>query len=100
MHFAHLTKPLSGNSARTRSQGLGMTVVGSVPIIPTKVIRRLGSPADRHQQWYQRLIESVDGIAARLLRGCAAADQRLKRSKHGIQIQQPLLDPLQPLFLA
>jgi polysaccharide biosynthesis transport protein len=39
-----------------------------VPLIPARVIRRLGSPSKRYQMWHVRLTESVDGIAARVLR--------------------------------
>jgi polysaccharide biosynthesis transport protein len=55
------------NSASDLSQGLQLSVIGSVPLIPAKVIRRLGSPSPRHRAWHLRLTESVDGIAARLL---------------------------------
>jgi capsular exopolysaccharide synthesis family protein len=50
------------------SQGLRLSVLGSVPLIPARVIRRLGSPEKRYQTWQLRLTESVDGIAARVLR--------------------------------
>jgi capsular exopolysaccharide synthesis family protein len=55
------------NSANDLSEGLQLQVIGSVPLIPAKVIRRLGSPSPRHRAWHLRLTESVDGIAARLL---------------------------------
>ncbi len=56
------------NSATDVSQGLGLTVLGSVPTIPARAIRQLGSSSKRHQTWHLRLTESIDGIAARLLR--------------------------------
>ena len=49
------------------SQGLRLPVIGSVPLIPARVIRQLGSPSPRYRAWHLRLTESVDGIAARLL---------------------------------
>jgi polysaccharide biosynthesis transport protein len=55
------------NTAQDVSQGLQLPVIGSVPLIPAKVIRQLGSPSPRHRVWHLRLTESVDGIAARLL---------------------------------
>jgi succinoglycan biosynthesis transport protein ExoP len=59
------------NSAADVSKGLGLTVLGSLPTIPARVIRQLGSSSKRHQTWHLRLTESIDGIAARLLRQAA-----------------------------
>lgn len=57
------------NSPNDVSQGLGLTVLGSVPTIPARAVRQLGSSSSkRHQTWHLRLTESIDGIAARLLR--------------------------------
>ena len=56
------------NTCADVSKGLRLPVLGSVPLIPAKVIRRLGSPSKRCQTWQVRLTESVDGIAARVLR--------------------------------
>ena len=56
------------NNCRRRIEGLRLSVIGSVPLIPARVIRRLGSPSKRYQTWHVRLTESVDGIAARVLR--------------------------------
>ncbi len=56
------------NTCADVSKGLRLSVLGSVPLIPAKVIRRLGSPSKRCQTWQVRLTESVDGIAARVLR--------------------------------
>jgi polysaccharide biosynthesis transport protein len=55
------------NTTKDVSQGLQLSVIGSVPLIPAKVIRGLGSSSPRHRSWHLRLTESVDGIAARLL---------------------------------
>lgn len=55
------------NTADDVSQGLQLPVIGSMPLIPAKVIRQLGSPSPRYRAWHLRLTESVDGIAARLL---------------------------------
>ena len=43
-------------------------MIGWMPLIPARVIRRLGSPSRRNKTWHMRLTESVDGIAARVLR--------------------------------
>ena len=55
------------NSQADVSRKLGLTVLGSIPTIPARALRRLGSPSNRHQTWQLRLTESIDGIAARLL---------------------------------
>jgi polysaccharide biosynthesis transport protein len=56
------------NDCADVSQGLRLPVIGSVPLIPARIIHRLGSPAKKYQTWQVRLTESVDGIAARVLR--------------------------------
>lgn len=56
------------NTSADVSKGLQLAVLGSVPLIPSRIIRHLGSPAKRYQMWHLRLTESVDGIAARVLR--------------------------------
>jgi polysaccharide biosynthesis transport protein len=55
------------NTTQDVSEGLQLPVIGSMPLIPAKVIRQLGSPSPRHRAWHLRLTESVDGITARLL---------------------------------
>jgi polysaccharide biosynthesis transport protein len=56
---------------------LGLPVIGTVPMIPTRVLRGLGAPTKRNQNWLIRLTESVDGIAARLLRRGETEQQRV-----------------------
>jgi len=56
------------NSAHEVSRGLGLPVLGCVPTIPDRVIRRLNGSAPRQNLWHSRLTEAADGIAARLLR--------------------------------
>jgi len=56
------------NSSDDVSKGLGLTVVGSMPLIPARVLRQLGTSPERHQAWHTRLTEAVDGTTARLLR--------------------------------
>ncbi len=55
------------NTAEDVSRKLRVPVIGSVPLIPSRVIRHLGSPSKRYQSWHVRLTESVDGITARVL---------------------------------
>ena len=56
------------NNADDVSRRLRLSVIGWMPLIPARVIRRLGSPSRRNRTWHMRLTESVDGIAARVLR--------------------------------
>jgi capsular exopolysaccharide synthesis family protein len=56
------------NSLADLSRGLGLTVIGTVPLLPQKVLRagltvRTGK---RHRQWQNSLNHAVDSIAARL----------------------------------
>ena len=59
------------NSSEEVAKGLGVPVIGSVPIIPGRAIRRLNAPGAKNQQWNVRLTESIDSIAAKLLRDAA-----------------------------
>jgi len=56
------------NSSVDVSKGIGLPVIGAVPVIPSRAIRQLGSPSKNHGNWQVRLTESADGIAARVLR--------------------------------
>ncbi len=50
------------------SAGLGLTVLGAVPVIPSRAVTGLGKPSKSHYYWRARLSEAVNGIAAGLLR--------------------------------
>lgn len=56
------------NAASEVSKKYGLRVLGSIPLIPARVIRRLGAPGKQHQQWRFRLTEAADAVTARLLR--------------------------------
>ncbi len=56
------------NSAHDVSKRLNIRVIGAVPMIPATIMRRLGDTTQRSQIWKMRFTESVDGVAARLLR--------------------------------
>jgi len=56
------------NSTHDVSKRLRIPVIGAVPRIPTTVMRRLGDASPKSQIWKLRFTESVDGVAARLLR--------------------------------
>ena len=65
------------NSSAEVRERLGIPVIGAMPIIPTRVLRHLGSPSKRNQLWQLRLTESVDGITARLLRRAELEQRRV-----------------------
>lgn len=56
------------NSAADVSKRLKIPVIGAVPLIPAAIMRRLGEATQRNRIWKMRFTESVDGVAARLLR--------------------------------
>jgi capsular exopolysaccharide synthesis family protein len=64
------------NSLVDLSRGLGLTVVGTVPLLPQKSVRpgRLGK---RHHKWQNSLDHAVDSIAARLF---------LRKDGEGVQV--------------
>jgi capsular exopolysaccharide synthesis family protein len=65
------------NSSEDVAKGLGLSVIGSVPMIPSRAINRLDAPTKRNQQWNMRLAESIDSIAAKLLRNAALDKNRV-----------------------
>lgn len=65
------------NSSEDVAKGLGLPVMGSVPMIPGRAIKHLNSPNKKNQQWNIRLAESIDGIAAKLLRNAAMDQNRI-----------------------
>ena len=65
------------NSRADVELGLGLSVIGSVPLIPQRVMRRLDGSSAREQYWQTLLSESVDSIAAVLLRGADSGSSRM-----------------------
>ncbi|HLA85953.1 MAG TPA: AAA family ATPase [Thermoguttaceae bacterium] len=65
------------NSSEDVVKGLGLPVMGSVPLIPGRAIKQLHAPGKANQHWNLRLAESIDGIAARLLRNAAIDHHRV-----------------------
>lgn len=65
------------NSSSEVAKRLGLTVFGSVPMIPDRAIRKLATPSRERKHWHGRLTESVDGIAARLLRKASVDGRRV-----------------------
>ena len=65
------------NSMEDVSKNLGLPVMGAIPVIPSRAIRRLNSPSGPGHHWNVRLTESIDGIAARLLRNASLDGERV-----------------------
>lgn len=56
------------NTSAEVAQGTGLEVIGAMPLIPAKAARNLAGTSPRYHRWRATLAESVDNIAARLLR--------------------------------
>lgn len=56
---------------------LGLSVIGNMPLIPQRVMRRLGHQSEKHRYWRTRLSESVDAITAVLLRRAQVSDDHV-----------------------
>jgi polysaccharide biosynthesis transport protein len=65
------------NSSKQVSRELGLPVMGSVPVIPARAVRRLSSQSTGSRNWQLRLTESIDGIAARFHRRSALDGTRV-----------------------
>ena len=57
------------NSGTDIIQELGLPVIGAVPLVPNRVMRRLNGSSAKQKYWRTLLSESVDSIAAVLHRG-------------------------------
>ncbi len=56
------------NTADEVTERLGLPMMGSVPILPSRVTRQLGGHSERSRWWQALLSESIAGIRANLLR--------------------------------
>lgn len=56
------------NSAKEIPERLGLPVFGSVPILPSRIARRLGSSSRQGRWWQAVLSEAIAGLRANLLR--------------------------------
>ncbi len=56
---------------------LKLSVMGTLPLIPPAVMRRLGQASRRSQVWRMRYTEAVDGVVARLLRNAECDQSRV-----------------------
>jgi polysaccharide biosynthesis transport protein len=59
------------------TQAVGLSVIGAVPILPQRVLRRLNGPSENDKYWRTLLSESVDSIAAVLLKGTQPGTSRV-----------------------
>ena len=65
------------NSARDVSKRLKIPVIGTVPLIPPAIMRRLGDSTQRSKIWRLRFTEAIDGLAARLVRKADCDEARV-----------------------
>jgi len=56
------------NSSEQVSEGMGLMVLGTVPVIPVRAIQHGGSLSRRHQHWRALLNEAINNVIVRLLR--------------------------------
>jgi len=65
------------NSSEDVARFVGLPVAGSLPLVPRRLVQRLGAPTDEAEGWKSQLTESVDGVAGRLLRQAASDRSRV-----------------------
>lgn len=56
------------HSGTDLANALGLSLIGNVPLVPRRIMRRLSQQTEKSRQWRTRLSESVDAIAAVVLR--------------------------------
>lgn len=56
------------NSSEQVSEGMGLMVLGTIPVIPVRAIQHGGSLSRRHQHWRALLNEAINNVTVRLLR--------------------------------
>jgi polysaccharide biosynthesis transport protein len=65
------------DTSQAVSDSLGLQILGSVPSIPSRYMRRLNGPGKGAQHWRWRLMEAVNSVAAMLLRSAAIDNRRV-----------------------
>lgn len=65
------------HTAMQVAEGARVSVIGSVPVIPKRVMRRLNGPSRREQYWRTLLSESVDAVAAVVIRSAQTGANRV-----------------------
>ena len=65
------------NSPADVAKKLKISVMGTLPLIPPTVMRKLGHASRRSQMWRMRYTEAVDGVVARLLRNAECDQSRV-----------------------
>lgn len=56
------------NCSEQISEGMGLMVLGTVPVIPVRAIQHGGTLSRRHQHWRALLNEAINNVIIRLLR--------------------------------
>lgn len=65
------------NGPEDVKKNIGIPIIGSVPVIPSRAIRQLNAPKGAGHLWNMRLTESIDSISARLLRSALLEQERV-----------------------
>lgn len=65
------------NSSDEVARGLGMNVLGAVPVVPPRAIRHMANGSRRAEYWRDRLSESVDRVVAMLLRQASLDSEKV-----------------------
>jgi succinoglycan biosynthesis transport protein ExoP len=61
----------------TITDRLRLDVLGVVPHVPQRVLRRIGTESPRALRWQERLVESIDTVTAMILRKATLEDRRV-----------------------
>ena len=59
------------------TDALGLNVLGTLPTIPSRFMRRLGDGSKDSERWRWRMMESINSIAAILLRNAAMEGRKM-----------------------
>ncbi|MHB0960802.1 MAG: exopolysaccharide transport family protein [Pirellulaceae bacterium] len=65
------------NSSTDVSSSLGLSVIGAIPLIPSRAVNRSGSSSPRYRRWRTLLNESMRGVMVRLLYDAPAGESRV-----------------------
>lgn len=66
------------NHSAMINEGVSISVLGSIPRVPSRVMRRLNEPSNTNARyWKERVSESVTGVTALVLRKLAAEGHRV-----------------------
>ena len=65
------------DSSQAVTDSLGLQILGTIPTVPGRYMRRLDSSDKGSQHWRWRLMEAVNSVAAMILRSAATDNRRV-----------------------